>query len=372
MIQAWTDAFRGDPELANVASTHQFLLSQGVEFPAVDADSIAPIMTPQASASSASGRAGVGFGASNGGGGGGRMTEDELMARELAAQFEREDAAAAAAASTSAPSQQLQQQQQQQQQPAANSTGPAQQHQQQPAAVQYRLEYQVQRIAAGQQVSCNPEQLGKIRGDLAVVEQNVGLLSDLLGTVEPAQRLQDSDLIPDISRTCRAMHERILILCEQVTNEDLISELLVLNDRLNEGLHAYDRRVALDPPAAAPVVAPSITDFSAFSNSPVPAGSVYPTLLPHASSQAPILAADLSDPLLGDLNVNPLFAPNAGTSPATTPSPPPPAAAYSSPHPPPAAAAAAATAVAGGIASGGVAAVASYGGFDANGMPVKT
>lgn len=49
LIQAWTDAFRGDPELSNVSSTHALLISQGVEFPAVDPANAAPIMTPQAS-----------------------------------------------------------------------------------------------------------------------------------------------------------------------------------------------------------------------------------------------------------------------------------------------------------------------------------
>jgi len=160
------------------------------------------------------------------------------------------------------------------------------------------------------------------------------------------------------------------MLCEQVTNEDLISELLVLNDRLNEGLHAYDSRVAQDPPSLAPLVAPSVTDFSAYTRTTIPAAAaagsaVYPTLPPSdspaASGRDPSAAADFS--------LNPYHT--------TTPSAPPPAAAAAAAHLPPLAtpstAPFAGTAVPsavddnGGAGGGNVSA--SYGGFDANGMP---
>ena len=210
---------------------------------------------------------------------------------------------------------------------------------------------------------------------MAVVGQNVGLLSDLLGTVEPAQRVQDSDLIPDIARTCRAMQERILMLCEQVTNEDVISELLVLNDRLNEGLHKYDSRVAQDPPplaTTAPAPTPSVTDFSAYAGTRTPpsayaaVGAAYPTL--PAEDPAPP-----ADPLMADFSLNPMFDPTGGAGAA--PSPPPPAAAASKPAPSPAPssapapapAAAAAVLLSGNGSAAGM--PATYGGFDADGMP---
>lgn len=47
LIQAWADAFRGDPTLAGVVQSYDDLKSKGVEFPAADLDTLAPIKTPK-------------------------------------------------------------------------------------------------------------------------------------------------------------------------------------------------------------------------------------------------------------------------------------------------------------------------------------
>lgn len=46
LIQYWTDAFRGRPQLATVGEVCEELRAQGVEFPPVDLDQLAPVETP--------------------------------------------------------------------------------------------------------------------------------------------------------------------------------------------------------------------------------------------------------------------------------------------------------------------------------------
>ncbi|XP_063919671.1 TOM1-like protein 2 isoform X2 [Zophobas morio] len=52
LIQSWADAFRNLPEMSGVVSVYQDLLAKGIEFPATDLDSMAPIHTPQRSVES--------------------------------------------------------------------------------------------------------------------------------------------------------------------------------------------------------------------------------------------------------------------------------------------------------------------------------
>ena len=47
LIQYWADAFRGKPQLAEVEELYEQLKGEGVEFPPIDLDALAPIATPQ-------------------------------------------------------------------------------------------------------------------------------------------------------------------------------------------------------------------------------------------------------------------------------------------------------------------------------------
>lgn len=46
LIQSWTDAFRGVPELHGIVDVYEELKSKGVDFPMTDLDKMAPIDTP--------------------------------------------------------------------------------------------------------------------------------------------------------------------------------------------------------------------------------------------------------------------------------------------------------------------------------------
>ncbi|PAV58809.1 hypothetical protein WR25_11894 [Diploscapter pachys] len=47
LIQAWADAFKNQPDLQGVVQSYNDLKAKGVEFPAADLDSLAPIITPK-------------------------------------------------------------------------------------------------------------------------------------------------------------------------------------------------------------------------------------------------------------------------------------------------------------------------------------
>lgn len=107
----------------------------------------------------------------------------------------------------------------------------------------------MQQLAPGQRVEATPEQLIKLRNDLTVVQDNMRLFSNLLDHVEDSERVQDSELLPELAVTCAAMQERVTELLLHVTNEDLITSLLEVNDQLNAVLAAYRTRLARDPGA---------------------------------------------------------------------------------------------------------------------------
>lgn len=47
LIQSWASAFQNQPEMSGVVSVYQDLITKGIEFPATNLDSLAPIHTPK-------------------------------------------------------------------------------------------------------------------------------------------------------------------------------------------------------------------------------------------------------------------------------------------------------------------------------------
>ena len=45
-LQYWADAFKGKPQLIAVEEMYEQMKAEGVEFPPIDLDSLAPIETP--------------------------------------------------------------------------------------------------------------------------------------------------------------------------------------------------------------------------------------------------------------------------------------------------------------------------------------
>lgn len=47
LIQSWANAFQADQDLLGVNVVYKDLLAKGIEFPATDLDTLAPIHTPR-------------------------------------------------------------------------------------------------------------------------------------------------------------------------------------------------------------------------------------------------------------------------------------------------------------------------------------
>ncbi|XP_019627941.1 PREDICTED: TOM1-like protein 2 isoform X2 [Branchiostoma belcheri] len=195
LIQTMSDAFRNYPDLQGVVQVHEELRSKGVEFPMTDLDNLAPIHTPERS-----------------------------VPPDLDPAIARTRPASVTAAPAQRPAPQAQQQPPQQggQQNPPGSPGA---------------------IGALQgPINPTPEQLGKLRSELDVVEGNTKVMSEMLTEMTPGQEdPADLELLHELNRTCHAMQQRIVELIDKVANEEVTGELLRINDDLNNVFLRFER-----------------------------------------------------------------------------------------------------------------------------------
>jgi len=110
-----------------------------------------------------------------------------------------------------------------------------------------------------------PEQIQKIRSDLAVTQTNMTILSDMLTELSPGREHQDDrTLLEQLHGTCRAMQSRLVELIDQVDDDKLTADLLEVNDNMNNIFLRYERyeknqvqakhgAIRKGPPVALPV-----------------------------------------------------------------------------------------------------------------------
>lgn len=252
LIQTWADAFRSDPTMIAICNLHSELLMRNVEFPAQNLDAMAPIFTPEASvqpqaradhsqASAGQGAAGVAASQPPAGGQAldrsmSQSERDELYARQLAQQFDAEAASS--------------------QSPARGRPAPAQSSQ------GYTMRRQPMQLQPGQRVTVDEEQIDKLRYDLKIVDNNVAMLTDMLGALGPDDRVSDADVIGELHQACNEMRSRVLSLIDSVSNDGLLGDLLAANDALTEAIAKYDAALARHPPQQ-----------TSFTSSPPPAAA---------------------------------------------------------------------------------------------------
>ncbi|CAH1273456.1 TOM1L2 [Branchiostoma lanceolatum] len=281
LIQTMSDAFRNYPDLQGVVQVHEELRSKGVEFPMTDLDNLAPIHTPE--------RVSV--------------------------------TAAPAQHPVSPPPQQPPQQQQQAQQNPPGSPGA---------------------IGALQgPINPTPEQLGKLRSELDVVEGNTKVMSEMLTEMTPGQEdPADLELLHELNRTCHAMQQRIVELIDKVANEEVTGELLRINDDLNnvflrfERFERYRTGKTGQPSTTAPAVAataggPTAVTGGAPPVNAAPMGSFPPPPSYREQSQTPPPVASMAGypaptpaaaaPVRQDMPLNIPFPPAHTQDPSTTP-----------------------------------------------------
>ncbi|KAI8432214.1 hypothetical protein MSG28_004665 [Choristoneura fumiferana] len=94
-------------------------------------------------------------------------------------------------------------------------------------------------------VALSESQTAKLRGDLAVVEGNMAVMSDMLNelTAQPpaATHQSDIDLLNELADTLRAMQSRVAELVARLGESPLTGALLHANDQLNNLLLRHSR-----------------------------------------------------------------------------------------------------------------------------------
>ncbi|XP_033017532.1 target of Myb protein 1 isoform X4 [Lacerta agilis] len=181
LIQSWADAFRSTPDLTGVVAVYEDLRRKGLEFPMTDLDMLSPIHTPQRTVYTSGSPTGVNS-------------------------------------------------------PAADS----------PQAIESILHPVSLPVSPGATtdapITPTPEQIGKLRSELEVVNGNVKVMSEMLTELVPGQtETSDLDLLQELNRTCKAMQQRVLELIPRILNEQLTEELLIVNDNLNNIFLRHER-----------------------------------------------------------------------------------------------------------------------------------
>lgn len=180
LIQSWADAFSGNPEMAGVVQVYQDLKQKGVEFPMTDLDALAPIHTPQRT-----------------------VTEPETIQRPPMSQS-----------------------------PVPISHGSPGSGVLPPSTM----------AAITVPITLTSEQLGKLRSELDVVQGNLRVFNEMLTELTPGQEHpSDLELLQELYKTLLAMQGRLVELLEKVANEEVTSELLQINDDVNNAFLRHSR-----------------------------------------------------------------------------------------------------------------------------------
>jgi hypothetical protein len=190
LIQTWALAFRKNPELKEVEKVYEELKQKGVEFPSIDPDMPLLITSKQASVANPP-----------------RLSHSQSGNHHHAYPNQ------------GGYNHQLQ-----------NRGDSTLIHQPSPAPAPV--------------VSLSPMQ--KLRQDLGVVIGNVRVLNDMMSSLRPETIPPDDlQLLVELNRTCRAMQSRLLQLLQHsshlLTDDTIMSELLQVNDDLNNAFLRYDR-----------------------------------------------------------------------------------------------------------------------------------
>lgn len=182
LIQSWADAFQGNPDLQGVCQVYQDLKQKGIEFPMTDLDAMAPIHTPQRTV---------------------------LAPKQSVSPLPEH------------PSQGLQ---------------PTE------AVTPMHLSPNPVTASPSSAASLTQEQLVKLRSELNIVEGNMKVFGEMLTELTPGkEHSQDLELLQELHKTCFAMQSRIVELIDKVGIEEVTSELLRINDELNNMFLRYER-----------------------------------------------------------------------------------------------------------------------------------
>ncbi|XP_073726723.1 target of Myb1 membrane trafficking protein isoform X2 [Misgurnus anguillicaudatus] len=91
-----------------------------------------------------------------------------------------------------------------------------------------------------QQTLVSPEQ--KLRSELDVVKGNLTVMTEMLNQLKPGETTaSDTELLQQLFSVCKQMQQRVVELIPNLSEEEMIGELLVMNDDMNNIFIRYER-----------------------------------------------------------------------------------------------------------------------------------
>ncbi|KAK7154716.1 hypothetical protein R3I93_009610 [Phoxinus phoxinus] len=178
LIQAWADAFRNSPALSGVVSVYEDLRRRGLEFPMTDLDSLSPIHTPNRS-----------------------IPENGTSPSPVSPSSSRTHTNSSPAAHT-------------------------------PQCVP----------SNGHLTPASSEEKQKLRSELDLVKGNLTVITEMLNHVKPGETsASDAELLQQLYSVCKQMQLRVVELIPNLSEDEMIGELLLINDDLNNAFIRYER-----------------------------------------------------------------------------------------------------------------------------------
>ncbi len=91
-------------------------------------------------------------------------------------------------------------------------------------------------------VRLNEEQMAKLKSELDIVDTNILVMNEMI-THQQSSKITDEDVtfLKELYKTTSEMQKRITQLIGNISNENIIGELLRINDDLNNAFVRYDR-----------------------------------------------------------------------------------------------------------------------------------
>ncbi|XP_077101702.1 TOM1-like protein 2 isoform X3 [Siphateles boraxobius] len=178
LIQAWADAFRNSPALSGVVSVYEDLRRRGLEFPMTDLDSLSPIHTPTRS-----------------------IPENGTSPSSVSPSASRTHTNSSPVAHT-------------------------------PQCVP----------SNGHLTPVSPEEKQKLRSELDLVRGNLTVMTEMLNNIKPGETAaSDAELLQQLYSVCKQMQQRVVELIPNLSEDEMIGELLLINDDLNNAFIRYER-----------------------------------------------------------------------------------------------------------------------------------
>ncbi|XP_050967971.1 target of Myb protein 1 isoform X2 [Labeo rohita] len=103
--------------------------------------------------------------------------------------------------------------------------------------------------SSGQLNPVSPEEKQKLTSELDLVKGNLTVMTEMLNNVKPGETsASDAELLQQLYSVCKQMQQRVVELIPNLSEDEMIGELLVINDDLNNAFIRYERFDRLNVP----------------------------------------------------------------------------------------------------------------------------